>query len=97
MEGGVEHGHVRNAGQRSPRLVDRLERRSHVQRGELREFLELAPDAVVDQDRLVKARAPVDDPVRDGLDRRRLGQRVDRFRRVVLGDRRQFERASSRR
>jgi hypothetical protein len=63
-----------------------------VQRRELDHAFELQLDRVVDQDRLPKARAAVDDAVSDGCDPvgNRL-ERLDRRRRPVAGDGRELQ------
>jgi hypothetical protein len=69
VEGGIEDGDVRNVRQRVPRVGQRLQRRSIVERRELTQPVELVDDLVVDDDRLAEDRAAVDDPVRDRVGR----------------------------
>jgi hypothetical protein len=68
VEGGVEDGDVGEIGQRLPGLLDRRQGGRVVQRRELDGGFELLLDRVVDQDRLAKAAAAVDDAVCDSRD-----------------------------
>jgi hypothetical protein len=73
MERRVEDGDVPNLGQSLARLMQRVERRPHVQRRELDQLLEVGDDGIVHENGLPEPRAAVDDSVRDGRD---VGRRV---------------------
>jgi hypothetical protein len=90
VEGAVEDRNVRDSGQCVARLVDRGEGRGVVQRRQLRQRVELAPNRIVDHHRLPETRTAVNDPVRDRVDRRSVSERRDRLCGVVLLDHREL-------
>ena len=87
MEGGVEHGHVRDVRQNAPRLLQCLQCRCVVQRRDQRQVGDLLLDLGVDDHGRLEAGAPVDDAVADRLDAAlELGVRLDPPARLVGGD-----------
>lgn len=86
MEGGVEYGDVRGLRQELARLRDCLERGRVVQRRELDQPLQATLDRVVDRRRLEKLGSAVHDAMADQVDYRRLIERSDRARTLVLVD-----------
>jgi hypothetical protein len=92
VERRVEDGDVRDIGERRPRPLESVERRSVVERSKIRELAERRRDRLVDDDGLTKALAAVDDAVADGGDvSRKLLDRRDVLALVVAIDDRQLE------
>jgi hypothetical protein len=69
VKGGVEDGDVRRVGHSGLRLADRAQRRCVVQGRQRPELLDRREHIGVDESRLPESRAPVHDPVSDGLGR----------------------------
>jgi hypothetical protein len=70
MEGGVEDGDIRDAGQRGFDLLDPRQRCRVVKRSERFEREDPLADGGVDEHRLAGVGAPVNDAVRDAEQRR---------------------------
>ena len=68
MEGAVEDCDVRESREQAPGLSDRSQGRSVVQRRELDRPRQLQLNGVVDQDRLEKPWAPVNDAMNDRVE-----------------------------
>jgi len=84
VEGRVEDGHVGNIGKRALRRLDRLERRLVVKRCQRRQLADRVLHLLVEDDRIAKAAASVDDPMSD-----RVAfdlERVDRLRLVLSNE-----------
>ena len=84
MEGGVEHGDVRYAGQHRRAASSASRAGRAVERCELAQARELALHVSVDQHRIAKLRAAVNDPVGDGAHVVGHLRAIDRRRRVGL-------------
>ena len=84
VEGGVGDGHMRDIGKRSAGAGERFERGPVVERGDRRALLDVGEDPVVEDGRVDRRAAEVDDPV---ADRVRGGEVVDRRRRLSLDER----------
>ena len=82
VEGGVEHRHVRQAGETPPGDVERPQRRGVVERRQRPQLRDLGLDAVVDEHGRAKPLAAVDDAMGDGVD----GRRIDVVERSTRSD-----------
>ena len=89
MERRVEDGHVRDVGQRPPRVGQRRERRAVVERRELSQLRERFLDLVVNDDRLAESPAAVHDAMRDGV--HVLRKRLHLLCRAVVRDDRELQ------
>ena len=72
--GGVEHSHLRDAGQHAQRLPDAQKRRGIVQRSERGEFLDPLDGVRSQQDRAGEVASAVDHPVSDRLHLGQVGE-----------------------
>jgi hypothetical protein len=92
MEGGVEHGYMRDVGKYPPCPAHRFESGSVVQRRQVRQRGEVLLDRIVDEFGLDEASTAVHDSMADraGFGQRLL-ERLDRPGALVLGDERQLQ------
>lgn len=83
VEGGVDAGDVRHAGQSCAREIDRIQGRGHVHGRELSHSVEANAQRIIDDGRPRDVRSPVDEAMADRLDVARafeeVGEGVVRF------------------